>query len=60
LVADCGAAHDQAYLEEIGFAVDLSWELAVRYGVIDDVVDGVRVWPIDPGRFQWKHRPQWK
>ncbi len=33
LVADCGAAHDQEYLKRIGFAVDLSYELAVELGV---------------------------
>jgi len=54
LVADCGAAHDQAYLEEIGFAVDLSWELAVRYGVVNDVVDGVKVFDRAPGRVVWQ------
>jgi hypothetical protein len=43
LVADCGANRDQAYLKKIGFAVDLSWELAVKFGVIDKPMPGVRV-----------------
>lgn len=53
LVADCGAQHDQEYLDEIGFAVDLSYPLAVEHGVLDAPLPGVTVWLCDD--FQWKH-----
>lgn len=33
LVADCGAKHDQAWLDKINFAVDLSHELAEELGL---------------------------
>ncbi len=48
LVADCGAEAHQNYLDSIDFAVDLSWELAVRYGVIDAPLYGVTVWLGNP------------
>ena len=48
LVADCGAAHDQAHLAAIGFAVDLSWELAVALGALDAPLAGVRVLGASP------------
>jgi len=44
LVADCGATKDQEHLEKIGFAVDLSWELAVELDTVYDVIHGVRVY----------------
>ena len=44
LVADCGAAHDQQHLIDIGFAVDLSYELAKTLGVIDKPLENVTVW----------------
>lgn len=48
LVADCGAEQDQAYLQRIGFAVDLSWELAGLYlERMDRPRKGVRVWLLD-------------
>lgn len=43
LVADCGQGTHQDYLKRIGFAVDLSWELAVKFGIIDKPMPGVRV-----------------
>jgi len=44
LVTDCGAAQDQDHLDAISFAVDLSYELAVKFGVIDMPRWGVRVY----------------
>ena len=52
LVADCGAAHDQQHLIDIGFAVDLSYELAKTLGVMDKPLDNVTVWSYES--FQWK------
>jgi len=46
LVADCGAVHDQEYLDSIDFAVDLSYPLAQRLGAIDAPIEGVKVWLI--------------
>lgn len=48
LVADCGAEHDQEHLNEIGFGVDLSYELAEKY--LEDPrtpLHGVKVWLIE-------------
>jgi len=50
LVADCGAAHDQEYLDSIDFAVDLSWELAQQAQVMNMPRCGVKV-------YLWQ--PQW-
>jgi hypothetical protein len=44
LVADCGQQAHQDHLKRIGFAVDLSWELAVKFGVIDKPLPGVRIY----------------
>lgn len=44
LVADCGARHDLPTLAEKGFAVDLSWALAVQFGVVDAPLEGVTVY----------------
>lgn len=46
LVADCGAAGDQSHLDDIGFAVDLSWELARELGAVQAPLRGVRVYLI--------------
>jgi len=43
LVADCGAEEHQQYLQDIGFAVDLSWQLAVRFGAVQAPIRGVKV-----------------
>jgi hypothetical protein len=49
LVADCGRAVDQQHLVDIGFAVDLSWELAQRFLTnINMPLHGVRVWLMEP------------
>jgi len=47
-VVDCGAAHDVPMLQAKGFAVDLGYDLAVRLGVVDGPLGGVRVWAADP------------
>jgi hypothetical protein len=45
LVADCGARQDQEHLDGIGFAVDLSYELAQDILTrMDAPRQGVRVW----------------
>lgn len=44
MVADCGAKQDQEHLKEIHFAVDLSWELAQEFGVIDKPLYGITVY----------------
>jgi hypothetical protein len=50
LGVDCGRDVDQAHLQEIGFAVDLSWELAQRFLTnINMPLHGVRVWIMEPG-----------
>lgn len=48
MVADCAAAQDRRRLIQTGFAVDLSWELAQELGVIDDKVEGFKVWTKPP------------
>lgn len=48
LVVDCAAAQDQERLEQLGFAVDLSYELAVKLGVLDAPLRGVMVWDANP------------
>jgi hypothetical protein len=48
LVVDCGRARDQEHLRKIGFAVDLSYELAEQF--LEDINmprQGVRVWLLD-------------
>jgi hypothetical protein len=49
LVADCGKESDQEHLNEIDFSVDLSYELAVRYGVVKKPLWGVKVWLVSDG-----------
>jgi hypothetical protein len=48
MVADCAAEKDRARLLVLGFAVDLSWELALDWGVVDDVGQGFTVYDADP------------
>lgn len=55
LVIDCGAVKDYEYLDRIGFAIDLSYELAVRYNTVGRPIQNVQVWaplvrsgPIEP------------
>jgi len=49
IVADCGQAGHQEHLKKIDFAVDLSHELAVKYGVVKKPLYGVKVWLISVG-----------
>ena len=44
IVADCAAAHDRERLQRIGWAVDINYTLAMRLGIIDGPMWGVRVW----------------
>jgi hypothetical protein len=44
LVADCARHADIAYQDRIGFAVDLSYELAAQLQTVGRPVYGVRVW----------------
>lgn len=48
MVADCAARHDREALIGKGFAVDLSYELAERFGVIDRPRGGFKVWDQRP------------
>lgn len=48
LVADCTATQHRAGAIDRGFAVDLSYEVAVDWGVVDDVGRGFKVWAGDP------------
>jgi hypothetical protein len=48
MVADCASLQDQARLKRLGWAVDLSWEVAVDWGVVDGPLGGFRVWDRDP------------
>lgn len=49
LVADCGAEHDQEALKKNRFAVDLSYELAIKYGAVKKPLYGVKVWLVSDG-----------
>jgi len=50
LVADCGAGKDQAWLDKINFAIDLSYELALKYLPSPRIpLHGVKVWLISDG-----------
>ena len=50
LVADCGARHHQGRLDEIGFAVDLSYEVAMEMlPDMDAPLHGVQVYLLDDG-----------
>lgn len=50
LVVDCGREADQAYLDKIEFAVDLSYELAEQHlENINMPLWGVKVWLIEEG-----------
>ena len=42
-VADCAAAGHRQMLEDRGWVVELSWPLALKYGVVNNVVGGVTV-----------------
>lgn len=55
LVADCGAEEDHELLDYKRFAVDLSYELAVKYGAVRAPVWGVKVWLISDGNGQEPH-----
>lgn len=48
MVADCAATRDAARLVAAGWAVDLSWEVAQDWGVIDHVGRGFTVYDKDP------------
>jgi len=48
LVADCAARQHRERLARKGWALDLSWELALEWNVIDDVGRGFTVWDADP------------
>lgn len=48
MVADCASEHDRDRLAALGWAVDLSWELAQELGVIDAPMAGFKVWDADP------------
>jgi hypothetical protein len=50
MVADCAARQDVARLAHLRFAVDLSWELAQKLGVIDRPIYGIKVWDRNPAR----------
>ncbi len=47
-VADCAAAAHRPALEDRGVAVDLSWEVALEWGVIDAPLPGFTVWDVPP------------
>jgi len=50
LVADCGREQDQQHLKDIGFAIDLSYELAMKYiKTAEKPLPGVKVWLISVG-----------
>lgn len=48
LVADCSNGRDRERLKAMGFAVDLSWEVAKTLGVVDRPVGGFVVWDRNP------------
>ena len=48
MVADCAASHDRDRLKALGWAVDLSYELALEWGVVDRVGQEFQVWDSDP------------
>ena len=58
LVADCGAAGDQAHLAAIGFGVDLSWQLALELEAVDAPLPGVRAYLFDPDAEKPQRRPR--
>lgn len=51
-VADCAANQDRARLVQLGFAVDLSWELAQSLNVVDAPRAGFQIWDQLPQRKQ--------
>ena len=54
LIADCGAKKDRRRLQQIGFAVDLSFELAVEFGSVGSPIKNFEVWSAPPvGRDRW-------
>ena len=48
MVADCAASHDRDRLRVLGWAVDLSYELAQEWRVTDRVGEQFQVWDSDP------------
>lgn len=48
MVADCAAERDQTRLRLLGFAVDLSWEVAQVWGVVHGPVSGFVVYDANP------------
>ena len=48
MVADCAAGHDHDRLKALGWAVDLSYELALEWGGVDRVGEQFQVWDADP------------
>jgi hypothetical protein len=48
LVVDCAAKQDRERLRQSGWAVDLSYELAVQFYALSDVVPDMRVWDGPP------------
>jgi hypothetical protein len=54
-VADCAARQDRQRLIQLGFAVDLSWELAQALGGLDGPTEGFRVWDQLPAHRQAVH-----
>ena len=54
LVADCAQEKHRGSLIERGWAVDLSYELAMELGVTNGPLPGVRVWDSRPGQVRWQ------
>jgi len=48
MVADCAAERDRRRLLALGFAVDLSWELAQEWGIYNLPGAGFLVWDSEP------------
>jgi len=44
LVVDCAALNDYPHLDKIGFAIDLSYELALKYNTVGKPIQNVQVW----------------
>lgn len=54
IVADCAGEADRERLQQLGWAVDLSYELAVQLDVVHDIVRDFKVWDAAPvGRDRW-------
>lgn len=48
LVVDCASGKDYGRLQRLGWAVDLSWELAQALGMPNGPLAGVKVWSAYP------------